>query len=618
MIFLRATFRYNIIIILYLEEADDKMLKMGKVDYKVKLFVISLLTVGFIFISWGYMFQELNKYKESVIKNYSSNQESLVAKVAEKVKEGLLTAPAESDVIGILSSAGTSGSRYWFLYSSEGAVFEKNYEETRKIKGKSASELIQYWKLQGGAGTDNFENLILKKQNGSSVFIKSADYGEEIISVKYFTVNNTEYFLGMSTQQQYVMFVGRVNEHILYLYIFAGSVSLALLVLALFLCLTLYKGQKKYDKANKIITDNNFQIEELTKKLAAKTDAAKDASIYDDLTKQYNRKFFYNLLSRINDEHFQPVSIAVLDINGMDRLNRTAYYRTGDEILEKTSGILQRLCIDTDIVARTGNSEFSILMTDTNISEAYGITENIRRQFTGLNHADLTLSIGVAQMRQGDSSIFNALDRGRKNLILEKLNDKNSSDYSIIAMLMEMLGAYSTATVAHCDRLREKAHKVGKSLGLSNSELLRLVIAAQLHDVGKIGISDNILDKKEMLTKQEKDQIRRHSRIGYEIVKLIPSLDEVATDILQHHEYYDGTGYPVGLKGEEISLYARILNVIDSYDAMTNRRVYAKVKTPEAAIEELRKKSSIQFDPHIVNVFVKVIETDLKIGSEIA
>jgi len=594
------------------------MLKIGKISYKVKLFVISLLTIGFISICWLYMFQELNKYKDSIIKNYSSTQESLVTEVSKKVKESLLTGSGEEGVIDLLSNAGTSGSRYWFLYTASGAVFEKDYEETRKIKGKSASELIKFWKLQGGTGTEDFEKLLLQKKNGSSVFTKSADYGEEIVSVKYFIANNTGYFLGMSTQHQYVLYVGRVNEHILYLYIFAGAVSLALLVLALFLCLTLYKGQKRCDKANKIIKDNNFHIEDLTKKLASKTDTVKNASIFDDLTKHYNRKFFYNLLSKINDEHFQPISIVVLDINGMDRLNRTAYYRTGDEVLEKTSGILQRLCLDTDIVARTGGAEFSVLMTVTNISEAYGITENIRRQFTGLNHADLTLSIGVAQMQPEDNSIFSALDRARKNLILEKLNDKNSSDYSIIAMLMEILGAYSLSTVAHCNRLREKALIIGKSLRLSNSELSRLAIAAQLHDVGKIGISDTILNKKEMLTRHEKDCIYRHPDIGYEIIKLIPPLDEVAIDIRQHHEFYDGTGYPAGLKGEEISLCARIINVIDSFDAMTNKSVYAKVKTPEEAIEELQKKSSIQFDPHIVDVFVKVFSDNIKVGSEIA
>jgi len=604
------------------------MIKMGKANYKVRLFVISLLTVGFIFVSWWYMLQELNNYKDSIIKNYISNQESLVTEVAKKVKESLLAASAgpeysqgqgETSVVSdILGNAGTSGSKYWFVYSSTGAIFERNYDVTENIKGKSTSELIQYWKLQGGAGMDDFENLLLRKQNGSSVFTKSADYGEEIVSVKYFTVNNTGYFIGMSTRKQYVLFVGRVNEHIFYLYIFAGAVSLALLVLALALCLTMHKGRKEYERAKKIMADNIFQNEELAKKLASKAETAKNASIYDNLTKLYNRKFFYNLLPRINDEHFQPISIVVLDINGLDRLNRTAYYRTGDELLEKVSGILQRLCIDTDIAARTGSSEFSILMTSASISDAYGVTENIRRQFTSLAHTGLTMSIGAAQMHQDDSNVFHALDRARKNLTLEKLNDKNSSNYRVIAILMEMLGAYSPEAVAHCNRVREKAAEFGRSLGLSNPEISRLSIAAQLHDVGKIGISDNILNKKEILTTHEKDFVRRHPMIGYEIVRLIPPLDEVAADILQHHEYYDGTGYPAGLKGEEISLYARIINVIDSYDAMTNKSVYAKTKTPEEAIYELEKKSSAQFDPHIVSIFVREIQNNLIAGSDIA
>jgi len=125
------------------------MIKMGKANYKVRLFVISLLTVGFIFVSWWYMLQELNNYKDSIIKNYISNQESLVTEVAKKVKESLLAASAgpeysqgqgETSVVSdILGNAGTSGSKYWFVYSSTGAIFERNYDVTENIKGKSTS-----------------------------------------------------------------------------------------------------------------------------------------------------------------------------------------------------------------------------------------------------------------------------------------------------------------------------------------------------------------------------------------------------------------------------------------------------------------------------------------------
>jgi len=593
------------------------MLKKSRINYKVKLFGISLLVISFILLAWGYMLQELNNYKQSAIQSFVRNQEILTDQVAESIRDRIMTLvdsgyspeQAEAEAANeIISKAEASGSKYWFLYSNAGVIFEKNNEETRNLKGKSIADLVQYWKLKGGKDINEFEMMLKRQQSGSAIFSKNVDYGEEIVSVKYFAVGETGYYLGVSTKKQYVLSVGRVSEHILYLYIFAGAVSLAVLTLALLLCIAYVKHRKDNEESGKEIADKNLYIEELTNKLKLKTETANNASICDVLTKLYNQRFFYTMLSKLNIEYFKPICIAVVDINGLDRLNQIAGFSAGDDLLIKTSGILQQLCLDTDVVARTGNSEFSILMVSTDESQAYGITDNIRRQFTDLDYTDLTLSIGVAQMNNEDADVFSVLERARKNVNLEKLNDPNSSSYNIVAMLIKMLNAYSPEAVAHCIRLKEKAVELGRALGLSGPDLTRLAIASQLHDVGKIGIPDTILNKKEMLTVNEKNMIQKHPETGYEIVKLIPSLDEVAIDILQHHEYYNGTGYPKGLAGKDITLNARIINIIDSFDAMTNNRVYSRVKTKEEALKELRDKSNIQYDPDIVSVFIKIME----------
>jgi len=591
----------------------------GRINYKVKLFSISLLAMCIILLIWGFMLRELNKYKSSTVRNYSRNQELLVEQVAGNViqkleslaDEGFTPEEAERIVVDeIITRAETSGSRYWFLYSTSGAVFEKNYEETVNIKGKSPEDLVRYWKIKGGTGIDGFATYLQRRQSGSSVFSKSAGSGDEIVSVKYFTVGEKGYFLGMSTKKDYVWSVGRVSGHILNLYIFAGAVSLAVLVLALLLLMAYLKNHRDNEKSGKEIADKNFYIEELSKKLEQKTETANNASICDVLTKLYNHRFFYTMLARINTGCFQPISIAIADINGLGRLNRSSGYTAGDELLVKTAGLLQKLCMDTDVAARTGRSEFGILMVSTDESQAYGLADNIRRRFDDLVHEGITLSIGVAQMNAGDADIFGVLERARRNMNLEKLNDPASSSYNITAMMMKMLNAYSPQAVSHCNRLKVKAVELGKILGLSGPELTRLAIAAQLHDVGKIGISEAVLNKKEKLTVSEKEMVRKHPEIGYEIVKLIPYLDEVAVDILQHHEYYNGTGYPRGLAGEEITLNARIISVVDSFDAMTNVRSYLTVMTPEEAVSELREKSGIQYDPDIVNAFVKMLEID--------
>ncbi len=593
-----------------------------KVNFKVELFVISIITVALIFLGWAYIFQETNKYKTSIIDSYSASQEILVNQVAKNVKAGLesyaskggYTDPnVEAAVVdNVIKKAESSENRYWFFYSTDRVIFEKDAETTRNVKGKNILELERYWKLQGGSGMEAMAEMISEGRNGSVVLSKNNTTGNEIVSIKYFTVGDRGYFLGMSTVQKYAMNTARVNEHILYLWTFSALVSLDILIFSMLLSLRIYRHQKESEKLNRSIVDKSLQIQELNRKLSSKSEAVQNASIYDNLTKLYNRKFFDNLLSRINHELLMPVSIVVLDINGLGQLNTTEGYNAGDELLEKTSEILHRVCIDTDVVARTGSSEFTILMTATRESEAYGTARNIRRQFASLDNTELTLSVGVAQMHEKEDSIFAVLEAARKNLIIEKMLDANSNSNSIISMMMITLSAYSRETVDHCNRMREMAISFGRTLGMSPSEVSRLAVAAQLHDVGKIGIPDSVLNKSEALEDHEKELIRRHSELGYNIVNAIPFLNEVAVDILQHHESWDGTGYPQGARGEEISLNARIINLIDSYDAMTNKSIYNTRKTPEEAIEELRRNSGRRYDPHLVSEFIRGVVVHLQ------
>jgi len=589
-----------------------------KVNYKVEIFTLSIFACALMLFCWAYIIQESDKYVDSVMKNYSSSQEALVSQVSKDVKAAIFasldeigdsTEPAESDmVMRVINNAVSSGDKYWFLYSSDGVIFEKSANDTISVKGKSISELVQYWKLQGGSGMETFEKMLLEDQNGSSVFAKNAKTEDEIVSWKHFTVNDKSYFLGVSTQKSYVMTIARAKEHILYLYTFAAAVCLNFLILVLFICMTISKNHMETEKSNKSIINKSLQIEELNRKLNSKSEAVHNAIIYDGLTKLYNRKFFDNLIGRIKNELLLPIGIVVIDINGLGKLNSLCGYSAGDTLLEKTSEILHRVCLDTDVMARTGSSEFTILMTGTKECEAYGTAENIKRQFDSLDKADLTLSIGVSEMGSKDEDIFAAMEHARKNLTLDKMLDSNSVSNCITSMLLETLGAYSNTTVAHCNRLRTLAIDLGNCLELKHSELSRLAVAAQLHDIGKIGFSDSILNKKDPLTQSEKDIIHRHSEIGYQIVNIIPALDEVAVDIQQHHEYFDGTGYPSGIAGEEITLNARIINIIDSFDAMTHPSVYATIKTVDEALSELCKKSGIQYDPYILSEFVKMVE----------
>jgi HD-GYP domain-containing protein (c-di-GMP phosphodiesterase class II) len=136
------------------------------------------------------------------------------------------------------------------------------------------------------------------------------------------------------------------------------------------------------------------------------------------------------------------------------------------------------------------------------------------------------------------------------------------------------------------------------------SEKEDILLLAKVHDIGKITIPDHILNKPGRLTSDEFEIIKKHSEAGYKIIKNITDSDQVSSGVLSHHERWDGNGYPQGLKGYDIPIYARIISVVDAYDAMTSNRVYQKMKSKEQAIAELIKCSGSQFDPMVVNAFI--------------
>ncbi|MGL4330573.1 MAG: HD-GYP domain-containing protein, partial [Clostridium sp.] len=195
-------------------------------------------------------------------------------------------------------------------------------------------------------------------------------------------------------------------------------------------------------------------------------------------------------------------------------------------------------------------------------------------------------------------------------LYRQKLLQNQSIKSSILKSLKIGLGAKSSETEEHTERVVINAVKVGEKLELEMSLIDELRIVADLHDIGKIGIREDILLKAGKLTKEEFEIMKTHTEKGYRIIKASSELKNVAEGVLYHHERWDGTGYPMKLKGEEIPLVSRIINVVDAFDVMTNDRVYKKGINKEAAIKELRACSGSQFDPNIVEVFIECINSN--------
>ena len=177
-----------------------------------------------------------------------------------------------------------------------------------------------------------------------------------------------------------------------------------------------------------------------------------------------------------------------------------------------------------------------------------------------------------------------------------------------VEALAEAIDARDHYTKSHSEHVTEYAVAIAREMGLPQKKIEIVERASKLHDIGKIGIHDYILTKPGKLTREEWEEVKTHSLKGARILEPLAFLDGVIGTVKQHHERYDGTGYPDKIKGDKIRLEARIMAVADSFDAMTTKRPYAVARTKKEAIEELKKESGKQFDPKVVEAFLKVLE----------
>lgn len=336
-------------------------------------------------------------------------------------------------------------------------------------------------------------------------------------------------------------------------------------------------------------------------------------SCYDKLTGLYNRSFFEEKLKRLDTESQLPIALIMGDVNGLKMINDVFGHQAGDWVLKLIAQILKKTSRAEDIIARWGGDEFVLFLPQTSRQEAGKICDRIRNACADYNHDNqdspirLSISLGHAAKEKTSESIIQVLKQAEDFMYKRKLLESKSLRSSIITSMKKTLYERSNETVEHAGRLNYYSNKIGSALSLTENELDDLQLLSMLHDLGKIAIKDSILIKPGLLTQDEWLEMKKHPEIGYRIAQSIPELVGIAEYILSHHEKWDGSGYPQGLKGEEIPLLARILAVVDAYDAMTNDRFYRKALTPEEAKAELLNNAGTQFDPMIVKIFLEEV-----------
>lgn len=365
-----------------------------------------------------------------------------------------------------------------------------------------------------------------------------------------------------------------------------------------------------------------------------------DFANLDGLTGTYNHRYFYEVLGKLFEESRSdetPLSLVMLDLDNFKTYNDVYGHAQGDAFLKEIAGVLKETIRETDLLCRYGGDEFCVILPDTDKEEACKMADRLREAICNydyhgkenMNNQMMTASIGVStssmQMERHMSLIENAdmalyrakfLRRNKVEVyssifdhIMEKEpNEDLLEEMKPLKTLMTVINSRDTYTFNHVERVFHYSRIVADHMKLSPEDKRSLLFGAYLHDLGKINTSKETLITNQRLTDAQWEELKKHPQDSADILSQIRGFEKIVPIVLQHHEKYDGTGYPKGLKGEEIHPLARILTIVDSFDAMTNQRPYQKAKTFQEAFEEIKRCKGTHFDPYMADQFMEALK----------
>jgi diguanylate cyclase (GGDEF)-like protein/putative nucleotidyltransferase with HDIG domain len=364
----------------------------------------------------------------------------------------------------------------------------------------------------------------------------------------------------------------------------------------------------------------------------------KTLSVTDNLTGLYNHRYFFEYFQNILANKSKQITLLFCDIDHFKIVNDTKGHVVGDLILKKVSEIIKEAIGEYGEVFRYGGEEFVVLINCSKPDLAYNIAEKIRLRVynskelqNSCGYTPITISIGLAKYPTDAFTLEDLVDKADKAMYYAKQNGRNqccvydarldkliniiSEDFIRQEMLLDSVYALSSAidakdtyTEKHSESVVKYSLLLANEMKMSENQMCAIKIGGLLHDCGKIGIPGNIIHKPGSLTAQEYDVIRNHTVLGSNIVKYIIKTPEIGACIRNHHERWDGKGYPDGLMGESIPISARMICIADSYHAMISDRPYRKALGQDKALQELEKGKGTQFDPELVDIFINAIQ----------
>lgn len=358
-------------------------------------------------------------------------------------------------------------------------------------------------------------------------------------------------------------------------------------------------------------------------------------SVTDDLTGVYNHRFFKSALDneiyRANSSK-SCVGLIIIDIDNFKMCNDINGHDFGDNILKGTASIIKQAVGDNSHVCRYGGDEFAVILPGLKLEPVNQIAHRIQSLYESQKHKylndsaykNVTLSMGFSiypdmaankddLINQADMALYHSKNLGKNSIhfyqdvllsIKKSISSDNQHMIGVFKALLSTISAKDKYTLGHSERVSQYAVILGKALSLNLKDISMLQYAGLLHDIGKVEIPKLILSKNGVLSDDEYNLIRQHPIFSANILEPLSSMKQLIDYVIHHHERFDGSGYPHGIKGKSISLGARVLCIADSFDAMLSDRPYSKSMSMKEAFQELKRHSGSQFDPDLVDIFI--------------